>query len=171
LTLFLFLSIFNFKVKYTHQGSKKGTIMASIIKEITIAAPPKCVYRALTQQDEIAQWWTDDLNIKPEVGFLAEFSFQKWGAGILQFEIVKLEDGENVSWISRKGPPDWLGTNVTWQLNSIHNRTRLVFIHDGFTQVNALYEDSRGNWEYFLGSLKSYLETGKGNPGAPPYVK
>jgi hypothetical protein len=43
----------------------------------------------------------------------------------------------------------------------------LIFTHDGFAQVDEAYEQIRGNWEYFLDSLKSYLETGKGTP----YVK
>jgi hypothetical protein len=30
--------------------------------------------------------------------------------------------------------------------------------------IDAAYEPTREGWEYFLGSLKSYLETGKGTP-------
>ena len=143
--------------------------MPSIIKEFTTPARPERVFNALTQQDEIAQWWTDDLSIKPEVGFVAEFRFQKWGAGTLRFEIAELHEGENISWISRNGPPAWLDTSVTWQLIPIQEGTRLVFTHEGFHLVNETYEATRKNWEYFLGSLKSYLEKGRGTPGAPPY--
>jgi uncharacterized protein YndB with AHSA1/START domain len=145
--------------------------MPSIIKEFTTTVRPERVFTALTQQDEIAQWWTEDLSIKPEVGFIAEFRFQKWGAGVLQFEIAELHAGENVSWISRSGPPSWSETSVTWQLIPIQEGTWLVFTHDGFTQVNEIYETTRRNWDYFLESLKSYLETGKGTPGAPPHIR
>ncbi len=41
--------------------------------------------------------------------------------------------------------------------------------HDGFAQVDEIYEQTRGNWRYFLDSLKSYLETGKGTPGLPVF--
>ncbi len=41
--------------------------------------------------------------------------------------------------------------------------------HDGFTQVDEVYEQTRGNWEHFLESLKSYLEMGKGTPGFPVF--
>jgi len=142
--------------------------MSTIIKEFAIATAPERVYDALTRQDEIAHWWTDDLSIKPEVGSLAEFRFQKWGAGTLQFEVAGLDAGERVRWIS-KNPPFWSGTSVTWQITPVQNGTQLVFTHDGFAQVDAIYEQSRNNWEYFLASLRSYLETGKGNPGAPPF--
>lgn len=142
--------------------------MLAIIKELTIAATPGQVFSALTQQHTIAQWWTSDLNIKPEVGTLADFRFQKWGAGSLQFEIIELDPDENVAWKSRKGPVQWAGTYVTWRLSPAEQGTKLVFTHDGFTLVDNVYKQTRGNWEYFLISLKSYLETGTGTPGAPP---
>ena len=103
------------------------------------------------------------------MGSLGEFRF-RLPAGVLQFEVAELDAGEKVHWISRQGPPQWAGTNVTWQLTPVQNGTRLVFTHDGFAQVDEVYERTRGNWEYFLDSLKSYLETGKGTPGFPVFV-
>ena len=145
--------------------------MPAIIEECTIAAAQERVFNALTQQDEIACWWTNDLTVKPEVGSLAVFRFTQWGAGILQFEVAELDAGEKVRWISRQGPPQWAGTSITWQLTPVGDGAKLTFIHDGFVQVDKVYEQTRENWKYFLNSLKSYLEIGKGIPGAPLYVK
>ena len=146
--------------------------MPSIVKELTIEASPERVYDALTQQDEIASWWTNDLSAKPEVGSLAEFRFSQ-GTFVIQFEVAELDRDEKVYWITRQGPSTghWTGTNVTWQLTPSHNGTQLVFNHDGFAQADRRYEITRGWWEHFLVSLKSYLETGKGNPGSPLSVK
>jgi uncharacterized protein YndB with AHSA1/START domain len=149
----------------------KETSMSAIIKELTIAATPGRVFQSLTQQNEIARWWTSDLSIRPEVGTLAEFRFYRWGAGSLQFEIAELDADKNISWISRQGPPGWAGTIVTWQLMPARDGTQLVFVHDGFPRADELYKHTRENWEYFLVSLKSYLETGQGTPGAPPYIR
>lgn len=140
--------------------------MPAIVKELTIATPPKRVFAALTQQGEIVKWWAEEAQMKPEVGSLAEFRF-KPPAGVLHFEIAELDEESKVRWISRKGLPQWTGTSVIWQLTPIENGTKLVFTHDGFAQVDGVYEQSRTNWEYFLTSLKSYLETGKGTPGLP----
>ena len=143
--------------------------MAAIVEERTIAAAPQGVFNALTQQDEIARWWSDEARVKPEVGSLGEFRFRP-PAGVLHFEVAELDEGSKVHWISRQGPPYWAGTSVTWQLTPVHNGTRLLFTHDGFAQVDKAYEQTRGNWDYFLDSLKSYLETGKGTPGLPVFV-
>ena len=146
--------------------------MAAIVKELIIAAAPGRVWDALTKPDEIACWWTNDLSATPEVGSLAEFRFRQ-GAFVMQFEVAELDQDEKVRWITRQGPATghWAGTSVTWQLTPVHNGTRLLFTHDGFAQVDEAYERTRENWVYFLDSLKSYLETGKGTPGIPPSVK
>jgi uncharacterized protein YndB with AHSA1/START domain len=136
--------------------------MPAIVKELTIAATPGNVFNALTQQDKLALWWTSDLSVKPEVGSLAEFRFRQ-GAFALQLEIVKLDADENVSWICRQGSAGWAETSVTWQLTPVQSGTKVHFTHDGFTEVYEV--QARGTWEYFLDSLKSYLETGKGTPG------
>ncbi|MDQ2904086.1 MAG: SRPBCC domain-containing protein [Chloroflexota bacterium] len=81
-----------------------------------------------------------------------------------------LTTGEKVRWLSRQGPPQWAGTSVTWNLTPVQNGTKLVFTHDGFAQVDEAYKKIQGNWEYFLDSLKSYLETGQGTPGFPVFV-
>jgi uncharacterized protein YndB with AHSA1/START domain len=144
--------------------------MSAIVEELTIEAAPQRVFRALTQQDEIVQWWSDEARVQPEVGSLGEFRFRP-PAGVLQFEVAELDQDENVHWISRQGPPHWAGTSVTWQLEPAPNGTKVVFTHEGFVKKDEAYEQTRGNWDYFLASLKSYLETGKGTPGVPPSVK
>jgi uncharacterized protein YndB with AHSA1/START domain len=143
---------------------------SAIVLERTIAAAPRSVYNALTKPDEIVHWWAYEARVKPEVGSLGEFRFRP-PAGVLQFEVAELDQDEKVHWISRQGPPQWTGTSVTWQLTPVQNGTTLVFTHDGFAQVDDTYEQTRGNWDYFLDSLKSYLETGKGTPGHPLSAK
>jgi len=145
-------------------------MMADIVNEFTIEAAPQRVWNALTQPDEIGHWWTNDLNATPEVGTQAEFRFRQ-GTFVIQFEVAELDQDEKVHWISRQGPPHWAGTSVTWQLTPVQNGTKLVLTHDGFAQIDEGYEQTRGNWKYFVDSLKSYLETGKGTPGIPPSVK
>ena len=142
--------------------------MAAIVKEFIVEATPQRVWGALTQPDEIGHWWTNDLNVTPVVGSLAEFRFGEWGDFVVRVEVAELDQDKQVRWISRRGPaPHWDGTSVTWQLEPVHNGTRVVFNHDGFVKKDERYEMTSAWWEHFLVSLKSYLETGKGTPGSP----
>jgi uncharacterized protein YndB with AHSA1/START domain len=144
--------------------------MSAIVEDLTIEGSPQRVWGAITEPDEIMQWWAYEARVKPEVGALGEFRFRP-PAGVLQFEMTELDERSKVHWISRQGTPHWTGTSVTWQLTPVQNGTRVVFTHDEFAQVDEAYGRTRGNWEYFISSLKSYLETGKGTPGVPPSVK
>jgi uncharacterized protein YndB with AHSA1/START domain len=137
--------------------------MADIVQELTIEARPEKVFAALTRQDELAQWWTTHVTTEPRVGSVAEFRFDN-GATVFQMEIVELVDGKKVRWAVRSGPPHWEGTTVTWDLTPAGNGTKLLFGHHGFAAADAGYEQTRAGWEYFLGSLKSFLEMGKGTP-------
>jgi uncharacterized protein YndB with AHSA1/START domain len=143
--------------------------MVAIVIERTIAAAPERVFKALTQQDDIVRWWAEQAQVKPEVGALGEFRFRP-PAGTLQFEVAELDQNKKVHWITRLGPPAWAGTSVTWQLEPLPNGTQVVFTHDGFAQADAAYTRTQGNWDCFLDSLKSYLESGKGAPGSPRTV-
>ena len=144
--------------------------MAAIVKELIIEATPQRVWNALTQPEEIAGWWTDDLSVTPEVGTLAEFRFSQ-RTFVIQFEVAELDEGSKVHWITRQGPSTghWAGTSVNWQLEPVLKGTRVVFNHDKFAQADRRYELTHAWWEHFLGSLKSYLETGKGTPGSPAF--
>jgi hypothetical protein len=64
----------------------------------------------------------------------------------------------------------WAGTSVIWQFTPVGNGTLLVFRHEEFVKKDEVYEQTRWNWNYFLSSLKTYLETGKGTPGLPPFT-
>jgi len=140
--------------------------MPDIVLERAIGAGRERVFAALTQPDELARWWTDDLSATPEVGALAVVRFNQ-GQAVRQFEVAELVPGEFVRWMVRRGPAHWAGTSVTWLLSPVQARTRLRFAHAGFAAVDALYEQTRTEWRFYLDSLTTYLETGKGTP----YVK
>jgi uncharacterized protein YndB with AHSA1/START domain len=137
--------------------------MADIVQDTTIAVAPERVYGAITRQQELARWWTRDVKAEPTVGSLAEFRFDK-GETVFELEIVALDAAKKVEWRVHSGPPHWQGTTVTWALAPAAGGTALHFAHTGFAAANRLYEETRGGWEYFLGSLKAYLETGTGTP-------
>ncbi len=143
--------------------------MSAIIEERMIEAVPQRVWGAITEPGEIEKWWADEAHIQPEVGSLGEFRFRP-PAGVLQFEVAELDQDKKVRWISRLGPPQWAGTSVIWQLEPVGGGTKVIFTHEGFIKKDEAFEQTRGNWAYFLSSLQSYLEMGKGTPGTPPIV-
>jgi len=138
--------------------------MADILLEVTVEKQPKDVYQALTEADGIAQWWTKHVKAEPTVGSVAEFGFYG-GEAIFKFKVDTLATGEKVYWsVLGGGPPDWEGTTVTWDLTEVDNGTKVLLGHRNYQTTEGSFASVGYNWAFFLTSLKSYLEEGKGMP-------
>jgi uncharacterized protein YndB with AHSA1/START domain len=138
--------------------------MPNILHEVTIEAPADKVYKALTEQAGLAAWWTHHTKAEPRVGSIAEFGFYG-GQAVFKMKIDTLEPGSTVNWsVQGGGPPDWANTRVTWDLSTEENGTKVLLGHRGFASEDGSFANTNYNWGWFLTSLKSYIETGKGTP-------
>ncbi len=139
--------------------------MPDIAQELTIKAPAETVFAAITQGDKITRWWANHAVAEPTVGSRIELRFDN--GEVMIMEIFDLTAGKDVSWLVRQAPQYahlWEGTTITWDLAPALTETTLFFGHHGFAVDDTGYKQTRSGWDYFLTSLKSYLETGIGTP-------
>jgi uncharacterized protein YndB with AHSA1/START domain len=108
--------------------------MPDILHELTIAATPDRVYRAITEEQGLASWWTPQATAQPKIGSIAEFSFSG-GRFVVKMEITKLKPGRKVSWTVKDGFPD--GTHVTWDLTAVDDRTKVRFGHRDYASTEG----------------------------------
>jgi len=60
---------------------------------------------------------------------------------------------------------EWLGTELYWEFKNGNGLTEISFLHNGLNPSLNCYEVCESAWSFFIPkSLKSYLETGIGNP-------
>jgi hypothetical protein len=59
---------------------------------------------------------------------------------------------------------EWVGTKLIWTITAADQRTTLTFLHQGLNENFECYNLCEADWDYFIGSLQYYLETGKGTP-------
>ena len=141
--------------------------MPDALLEVPISAPPERVYEAITEQADLASWWTPDVsNAQPRLGAVAEFRFG--GGYVIQMEVAALEPSRRVVWNVRRGAPEWANTSVTWDLTPTERGTTLRFAHRDYPSTEGSFANVTFNWAWFLASLKTYLEKGQGWPGDPP---
>jgi uncharacterized protein YndB with AHSA1/START domain len=142
--------------------------MPDILLEVPIAASPDQVYRAITEQQGLASWWTPDVVTGPEVGSTAEFTFTS-GPGsrvVAKMEIAALEPGRKVYWtVAEDNIPDWVGTHITWDVTPADQGTNVRFGHRDYPSTEGPFARVGYRWAWYLTSLKDYLETGQGRPG------
>jgi hypothetical protein len=60
---------------------------------------------------------------------------------------------------------DWTGTQLIFEIGPQSGATtELRFRHAGLTPKLACFDDCKRGWDYFMASLQSYVERGRGTP-------
>ena len=137
--------------------------MARIVFELEIAAPASDVAEALTTEQGIAGWWTDDVSLRDGTGATMTLGFP---VAPLPFRLRVDEAGEQrVAWTSIGDfPPHWAGTEVTWTLTPAQEGTTVRFAHDGWASDDSLFATAAMTWGRLMDSLKRFAETGTKAP-------
>jgi uncharacterized protein YndB with AHSA1/START domain len=136
--------------------------MPDILHRVGVrGASPQQVYDALTTIDGLAAWWTEKTTGDPAPGGVIEFRFVPGG---FDMAVAELTPAERVVWNVVDGPPEWVGTTITWTLKQEDDFTVVLFKHEGWREPVEFMHHCSTKWALFLVSLKSLLETGVGAP-------
>ena len=138
-----------------------------IKKIIEIDASPSIVFKALTNENELTQWFPDQVVLEPRIGGKVKFAFFAREAENLDRdfypsgEITEFEPNKRLAytWMP-EGTPDFPRTTVTWTLEEIgKNKTRVELVHSGFTgKPHEMYKEHSSGWDYFSDRLVVFLD-------------
>jgi uncharacterized protein YndB with AHSA1/START domain len=135
--------------------------MADIRHNLVIKVPPPKVYGAVTTQEGIESWWCKHTTAKPELGFVNIFVF---GQDRIEAEVTELIPGKKAAWTCLRSVEEWKGTTISFDLEEKNGNTLLRFTHGGWNTATDFFASCSYDWALFLKSLKSFCETGTGNP-------
>jgi uncharacterized protein YndB with AHSA1/START domain len=140
--------------------------MVDILHRVGIKAPREKVYQALATREGVAGWWTADTQGESKVGGVLEALFTVDGKLIGRFdlEVLALELGKRVLWQVVEGPPEWIGTKIGFELRQEGEYSIVLFKHEGWKEPVEFMHHCSTKWAIYLMSLKSLVETGKGQP-------
>jgi uncharacterized protein YndB with AHSA1/START domain len=138
---------------------------APFIIERTYNAPVSKVWKAITDKDEMKQWYFDLAEFKPVVGF--EFQFTGEGhKGEKYLHLCKITDvvpGKKLTYSWRYDGYEG-NSFVTFELFEEGNKTRLKLTHEGLETFPAnnpdfAKESFAEGWTYIIGkSLSEFVE-------------
>ena len=134
---------------------------AEIRINVVIKATPEKVYNAVTTQEGIENWWCKQTTAKPEVGFVNIFIFGKFRN---EMEVTRLTPNKRVEWKCINSIEEWVGTDISFDLEEKEGRTILRFAQAGWRAVTDTFAGCTYDWALFMKSLKSFCETGTGTP-------
>ncbi len=131
--------------------------------ERTYNAPVEKIWKAITDKDEMKQWYFDLAEFKPEVGF--EFQFEGGTETSKYLHLCKVTDviqNEKLTYSWRYDGYEGISF-VTFELFSKGEKTRLKLTHAGLETFPANPDFAKGNfvqgWTHIIGkSLKEFLE-------------
>jgi uncharacterized protein YndB with AHSA1/START domain len=141
--------------------------MADIIHRIGIRASADLVYKAISTTDGLAHWWTEDVKGDSAIGRNIEFTFKTVEGelkGGMKMQVQELNAQTKVRWRCVDGPPEWVGTDVTFDLSEQGDQTIVIFGHRNWREPVEFMAHCSMKWAVFLLSLREYVETGAGKP-------
>ena len=140
-----------------------------IMLERTFDAPVTRVWKALTDVDQMREWYFDLTEFKPQVGFEFDFIVEHEGNSyhhLCRVTDVVPEKKIAYTWRYKGEPGDSL---VTFELFPDGNKTRLKLTHTGIETFPKTPAYARKNfeagWTAIIGSeLKRFVERSKAKP-------
>jgi uncharacterized protein YndB with AHSA1/START domain len=142
-----------------------------IRKTIIIEASSDTVFKAITEQEELTQWFPDQAILEPRVLGKVRFTTLKelhpeWKLDrdyIMEGTIKEFIPNKKLSYIWKyRDTPDFPETTVVWELVEIApDKTRVDLTHSGFTGeekgLKSLESHNEG-WTEMLNKLANYCK-------------
>lgn len=135
-----------------------------VVKEIVLNAPVSKVWKAITNKDDMREWYFDLAEFKPEVGF--EFQFEggkenRYYQHLCKITEVIPEKKLSYTWKYNGYPGN---SAVTFEIFQEGNKTRLKLTHEGLETLGDNPDFARENfvegWTYLIEkSIKDFIES------------
>lgn len=142
-----------------------------IEREIFIEAPVDVVWRAITEPDQIVQWFSDEADVELEDGYVGALTFTKRGTKeqmVAHITVQAFEPDRSFSyrWAYEPGTVPSKGNSVLVEfvLHAETAGTRLRVVESGVDRLNwsqqekddYVAEHNRG-WAEHIGDLDKYV--------------
>lgn len=137
-----------------------------IQKSVTLHADPKRIWRALTNEKDLAKWWSDGVVIQPEAGglFKEPWTDSEGQAQLATGKVLNAIDEKELkfTWHERDWPENW-ETECTIKIEDEGDDRILTVTHDGWEHLpeekrEALLQDFEIGWGLHLKELKSFVD-------------
>ncbi|KHK99136.1 hypothetical protein LK09_03740 [Microbacterium mangrovi] len=134
---------------------------------IEVAADAKRAFDAI---NDVSGWWGRITGSTAAVG--DEFVYIVPGLHYSGFRVVDRVPESTIAWQVTGSFVDfaddkseWTGTTVRFDIEETPGGARVVFTHEGLAPEIECYDVCSSAWRMFIvGSLKSFIETGRGAP-------
>lgn len=132
--------------------------MATIFHRIDIHSNKEAIYQAITTQGGLSRWWLPDCTAKEELGFVNEFKVNDKITN--KMKITDLQPNVRVKWECIDSVPEWVGTQIIFEIDTDDGVLFLNFKHAGWKKQTKFCAYCNYHWGRHLSMLKNLCETG-----------
>ncbi len=131
--------------------------MAVIKLQKTVNADTGKVFKALTEQKYLEKWFAPEVITVPKQDTYAAFAF----GFDLNFKvyILKLIPRQNITWEFVSGSVGWDNSLISFDLESIQGKTKVLFKHKGLDNNIEKLEKWKKSWSNYLNKLKNFVQS------------
>jgi hypothetical protein len=138
--------------------------MATILLRVPVEGDPKVAYDALSTAEGVKGWWSTHTEGPQGAGSTMKVAFPD-APMTFDFEVTDETAGERVAWRCLSGPPEWIGTEVSFDIQTDHDgNTSVLFAHDGWKTVKQSFPFIAYSWAQILPRFKKLVESGERDP-------
>jgi uncharacterized protein YndB with AHSA1/START domain len=135
--------------------------MPDIVHRVGMRGDAAKVYEALATTEGLSRWWITGTTGSTTVGGVAKFRPE---GGAFDMKVTASKPRELVEWECVGGPPEWIGTHLTFRLEQRGADTFVLFKHAGWREPVEFMHHCSTKWAVFLLSLKGWIENAEGRP-------
>ena len=135
-----------------------------IRREMVLDAPIEKVWAAITEPEQLAQWFGDSASIDLRPGGRAEFGWTEFNDSVSAIvEVVERPTRFSFRWESlRNTPVEEASTLVEFSLHTVEGGTRLTLVESGFASLpedayEERYAENNSGWDSELADLTAYV--------------
>jgi uncharacterized protein YndB with AHSA1/START domain len=138
--------------------------MASILLRVPVDADEQTLYDAVASTEGVTGWWSSQTEGPEGMDSVMKVSFPD-APITFDFKVVEDSPNERVQWKCLQGPPEWVGTDVSFDIEKGDDGNRSVlFRHDGWKTTDESFPFIAYSWAQILPRLKELVESGNRNP-------
>jgi uncharacterized protein YndB with AHSA1/START domain len=132
-----------------------------------INAPVKKVFNAMTNIEELKQWYTSSVSGNSEKN---QIIFFKFGTIDFQAKVTTRNSNQKLVWECVDSSLPFVGHVYTFELDENDGKTRVMFTELGFEKQDNTYTNINYSWAEYLESLRQYCQKGLSEAfGSPGY--